>query len=459
MKETFNLVDQPWIPCITATGALKQCGLLETLSRANELKEIRDPSPLVTISLHRLLLAVLHRIFGPESPEVWARLWQDGNGNFEAARLETYLKKPEIFSRFDLFDDKHPFYQTASLPLGETDKTTGRLIIDKETGRPKYVKPICRMAHELAYSDSMNLFAHFTDSDWETRPAGEAARWLVAFQSFAHSNLVTFEEGRTQDKSADAAPLVKSAIVLAKGESLFQTFMLNLVHYSADDEVPFTFKASKDKPAWERDDTVQADDRRYDGYLDLLTWQSRRVRLVPEQNGENALLKVSGVVMMKGWQLPGFDRYGRETMVGFLKFEKAQKGQDPWPPLGFRFGKALWRDSHALFQSVSEKSERPKVLSWIDDLRQEGLLDRKQVLLNVFGISSNTAKIFFWRHESLPLPLDYLKKDASLLESLNHVLELAEEVGKVLVAAVWLAAATTLKPGKDERKLGKKSGM
>src|SRR5207249_4299563 len=135
--------------------------------------------------------------------------------------------------------------------------------------------------------------------------AEEAARWLVAFQGFALGGLITTEEGRkTQDGSADAGQLVKSAVALAKGDTLFQTLMLNLVHYSADDEEPFPFKERADKPAWERDDETRADDRRYDGYLDLLTWQCRRVKLVPERDHEGKLLGVSGVVTMKGFQLP-----------------------------------------------------------------------------------------------------------------------------------------------------------
>ena len=77
--------------------------------------------------------------------------------------------------------------------------------------------------HELAYSDSMNLFAHFRENDWETRPEAEAARWLVTFHSFALGGLITTEEGKKkQDGSADAGQLVKSAVVLAKGENLFQ---------------------------------------------------------------------------------------------------------------------------------------------------------------------------------------------------------------------------------------------
>src|SRR5436309_116204 len=132
-KETFNLVDRLWIPCVTQAGDSVLYGLLETLSRANKFKEIRDASPLVTVSLHRLLLAVLHRVFGPESPDAWAQMWQRGEGKFDTAALEDYLKCPDVYPRFDLFDDEHPFYQTASLPLGQ---------IDEKTGRQKKVKPI-----------------------------------------------------------------------------------------------------------------------------------------------------------------------------------------------------------------------------------------------------------------------------------------------------------------------------
>src|SRR5262249_1174695 len=145
------------------------------------------------------------------------------------------------------------------------------------------------------------------------------------------------DENTRTEGSADAGQLVKSAVVIAKGDNLFQTLMLNLVHYSADDEMPFAFKAKADRPAWERDDEPRPVDRRYDGYLDLLTWQSRRVKLVAERDTEGNLLGVSGVVAMKGFQLPdGYWRYHYETMVGYIRAENAKGKQDPWPPLGFR---------------------------------------------------------------------------------------------------------------------------
>jgi CRISPR system Cascade subunit CasA len=448
VSRTFNLVDERWIPCIKPDGGVTPAGILRTLVDAEQYAEVRDSSPLVTVAVHRLLLAILHRVFGPESPEAWADLWQNGAGRFDEKKLEAYLKEPAIYSRFDLFDQQHPFYQTASLPLGPPDK---------KTRRPKFVKPIWLMAHELAYSDNMNLFAHFTENDWETRPATEVARWLIAFQAFAHSNLVTTEEGKKKEHgSADAAHLVKSAVVLAKGDNLFQTLMLNLVHYSEQDEEPFVFKASRDKPAWELDEPVRPEDRPFDGYLDLLTWQNRRVKLVPERDQTGELIGVTGVVVMRGWQLPGYLRHGRETMVGFIRAQNAPASADPWPPLGFRPDRELWRDSHALLQSVAQKSERPKNLKWLDDLRQLGYLDRAQIQIEVSGMSSSTAKILFWRHETFPLPIIYLAQDRpDLINALEDVIRLADRVEEALQHAVWRAVVTALKPAKDEQRLGK----
>lgn len=59
----FNLVDQSWIPCLLRDGGKPQeLSLRDTLIGAHEIRELCDDSPLVTVSLHRLLLAVLHRV-------------------------------------------------------------------------------------------------------------------------------------------------------------------------------------------------------------------------------------------------------------------------------------------------------------------------------------------------------------------------------------------------------------
>src|SRR6516225_3753501 len=110
MNQGFNLIDSPWIPCVTPEGAVSPQGILAALGEARRFTEIRDASPLVTVALHRLLLAILHRVFGPETPDAWEELWKAGR--FDAAILGGYLKSTRVYPRFNLFDPKHPFYQT-----------------------------------------------------------------------------------------------------------------------------------------------------------------------------------------------------------------------------------------------------------------------------------------------------------------------------------------------------------
>jgi CRISPR system Cascade subunit CasA len=57
----YNLIDEPWIPVIDLQGNRKQLGILDTLTTAENISVIEDPSPLVTAALHRFLLAVLYR--------------------------------------------------------------------------------------------------------------------------------------------------------------------------------------------------------------------------------------------------------------------------------------------------------------------------------------------------------------------------------------------------------------
>src|SRR4051794_14370177 len=109
---SFNLVDEPWIPCLLVGGEARELSLVNTLLRSTEIREVFDPSPLVTVALHRLLLAVLHRSFGPDNLAAWAELWR--HGEWDRAALETYLGQWR--ERFDLFGAEWPFYQTPELP-------------------------------------------------------------------------------------------------------------------------------------------------------------------------------------------------------------------------------------------------------------------------------------------------------------------------------------------------------
>src|SRR3989337_362986 len=107
MTYSFNLIDQPWIPCVQADGQVSELSLSETLSQAHEVRGLQGDSPLETAALYRLLLAILHSALrGPASRAEWTALWQAGR--WDTHRLQAYLQPWR--HRFDLFDSHRPFY-------------------------------------------------------------------------------------------------------------------------------------------------------------------------------------------------------------------------------------------------------------------------------------------------------------------------------------------------------------
>jgi hypothetical protein len=137
-------------------------------------------------------------------------------------------------------------------------------------------------------------------------------------------------------------------------------------------------------------------------------------------------------------------------MIAFIKNQKAKGDQEAWPPLRFQEGRALWRDSTALFQSANEERWRPETLQWLDDLSVDGHLERGLVLpVDVLGLRTDRAKVLFWRHERLPLPLEYLHNDA-LVTALKGALSAAERAAKALTTAVRKLAELIVAPSADE---------
>ncbi len=426
---SFDLVERPWVPAAFDGGTLAEVGLREVLARAHEIRGIVDPSPLVTAALHRLLLAVLHRVFGPPNVDTWEQLWTAGR--LDAARIGAYLS--EWRPRFDLFDVKQPFYQAPNLGA-------------------EYAGPVSKLAHEQASGNNTTLFDHSYDGHRSRLGAAEAARLLVAHQAFAVGGLVSLEKGQDSSfKSATAAPLAGGAVAMAIGESLFETLLLNLLRYDCAAGAPIPC-VGKDAPAWEQPPLTAAVTRLPLGYLDYLTWQSRRVRLFPAPGPEGAV--VAGVAIMKGAQLaPESKRWDLETMMAFTEVRKPLPGADPWRTLGFDEARATWRNSTALMHSVNGGTARPRVLAWLGDLAAEGVLDRAAVVpVDLMGLSADKAKVLLWRHERLPLPLSYLDEaHPELVVALRTALEQAEQVDRALRDGVREAIRLSLSPAADHQ--------
>ncbi len=394
---TFNLIEEPWIPCTMLDGGRQTLGIQETLGEADRIGEIRGESPLVTAALHRLLIAILHRNLDIADTGSWGSLWE--RGGFDDGKLHAYFQRWR--RRFDLFDDDRPFYQTAGLDPAKGG-SSARLFFHQD--------------------NNATLFTHLAEADPPELSPAEAARWLLAFMSFDIGGTKTAENGPT---SAKAALLNKGAVVLALGDSLFQTLMLNLCRYAPEEGDPWDFDRNDDAPAWEQDEDTRPAERRPDGYVDLLTWQSRRIRLEPRESpaGDTVVRKV---VIMDGFRVPDDILHEMETMLAFRRNPRAKDNVQPWIAVSFTEGKALWRDSLALLQSIGGDVAPPKTIQWLGDLVSEGILPHSRIIpVDVLGLCSSRAKVLFWRHERLPIPTVYLY-DGDLAESLQDALELTE---------------------------------
>ncbi|WP_225931434.1 type I-E CRISPR-associated protein Cse1/CasA [Leptolyngbya sp. 7M] len=288
----FDLRKEPWIPCATAHGIYEK-SLVDVLTEAHTIRELIGDSPPVTIALHRLLLAILHRIYrGPQDTDEWGTLYS--GGLFDADKIKEYFN--EFADRFDLFHETYPFYQTTSV----RDKVKDGAVI------------------KLYFHSSNNatLFDHTSVFSPKVLTPAEAARLLVMIQAFDTGGQITGDNGAD---SAKSAPLIQSAVALIRGESLFETLMFNLHRYCGEDAAPFEFDENKDQPAWERDTPTIRGSRLPDGPIDLLTWQSRRVLLEPEQD-ENGNLIVRRSAALAGYSFPdGMEIHTKETMQAFAK--------------------------------------------------------------------------------------------------------------------------------------------
>ncbi len=406
MRPTFDLVSASWIPCTTLDGRPAELGLRETLVRAHELRELQGESPLVTAALHRLLLTVLHRVFGPEDDRVWGELWKAGQ--WDAGQLESYLAQWR--HRFDLFDTERPFYQAAD-----------------ERVQPKSVSSLI---HDIASGNNPVLFDHHTDDGGITLTPAQAARMVVAAQAFGLGGLSGLPQKFTD------ATCAGGIVFLVQGNSLFETLTLNLLPYPDQDTMQHS---PDDRPAWEMDDPFAPERVRPLGYLDYLTWQNRRVLFLPEETPRGTVVRrmtVAPALRLDNSVLDPMTHYRRDENRGPV-------------PLAFREGRALWRDSATLFQIHHTGYRPPKAFMWLSEVVDAGILGRHQTRRYLaLGMSKKQAKVFFFRSESMPLPLEYLR-ERSLVEALEQAIEMAEGAGRQLWGAARTLARLTVSPEAD----------
>ena len=334
---TFNLVKVPWIPVLDASTdlravpdapvTLRNVGLLEVLARAHEIREVCTDNPLETIALNRLLLALFIDAVSPEPDEkTWTDLWE--TGHLPEDRLAAYFTAHA--NAFDLLHPERPFYQHPQ----QLAKTPA---------------PLSKLFPAEASGNNGTLFGHEVDEQPRLLALDRVARGLICFQAAALGG------GVSTPFNLSHAPLIGRAVFWLRGKSLFEALMLNA---PPDEEARmYDDEDGNGQPTWAKPLPELHQKRPVNGYLDLLTWQARRLTLVTDT--ENDTLAAIGIYLTQGDK--DDPAAVGDPLVATVVSKKGQRF-----PYGFRADRAVWRDAHVFFNLYdSTRGEAPPTFQWL----------------------------------------------------------------------------------------------
>ncbi|GIK40702.1 MAG: type I-E CRISPR-associated protein Cse1/CasA [Chloroflexota bacterium] len=422
MTQPFNLIDKPWLPCVwKETGKHEPLSLRQVLLEAHHLSELYGDTPLTTAALHRLLLAIVYAIPWQKS---WKEMWNKGQGQFPEEAINSYFA--EWQDHFDLFNPERPFYQMTAKQFKEVKRKLEAK--SKKKVDDNGTDPVSRMAEEKASGNNTTLFDHTMDN--LTLSAAEAARRLVSIQAFG---LGGGKSGLPGESNYTAGPGTTGILFLIEGHNLFETLILNFVDEDTiSRDIP---TVGENLPIWAVKEPPRLNLLTPNGYLDYLTWQSRRIRLIPKEiEGE---LWVERMYFFPGRENP---KSVRDPLTAFEDTKKDRK------PIGLNLHRALWRNSAALLTTTMEGKERlcPASLDWIAGRVITGVVEPEYLFhYMAFGLKTNRGgSIEIQRHERMPLPLKVLAEEI-LQEKIKGAIQAAEDVGSAL-GSVELSLAINL---------------
>ena len=337
----FNLLDEAWIPVRLLDGTIADVGLLELLRRTTDIADLACELPTQSIAIQRLVLAVAYRVATPRDTRDWVRQWEDGA---PTEQMIEYLERWR--DRFYLFGGRFPFMQVADLRTAK-DSVSGleKLIADVPNGEQFFTT---RHGRALACI-----------------PPSEAARWLVHAQAYDPSGIRSGAVGDSQVKGGKGYPIGPSwcghlGLVWLKGKDLDETLVLNLIPADAAGLRGVESSTEWGACSWEAAEPENAVRGDY-SLLDpsgtprdvsiprLLTWHSRRIRLVGDSSG------VTGVVLAQGDKLAPQEMrlYEPQSLWRYSTPQPKKFKTDVYMPRKFEAGRALWRNLPGTLPTVT----------------------------------------------------------------------------------------------------------
>ena len=315
--------------------------------------------------------------------------------------------------RFDLLDSKKPFMQVADLHTSKNATADVRRIVP-EFEDDYFTLRAGNGALSLAYA--------------------EAARWLVYIQAYDYSGIKSGAVGDPRVKGGRGYPIgtgwtgaITATIIL--GSNLQETLVLNTTDKA--------LQAEDDHPVWEREPDTSAqriDPANKDGIYpkgpaEILTWQSRRVRLFPEDG------VITQVLVSNGDRIPKANANVKDDPMTPYRFSKnkSTRDLDVYYPKPLEAQRTMWRSLEPLialktdpiYDKKNRAPERPKTIDQLAYLEENGVELPKTLNVSMASMQygSNSSVVDISISTRIELPLELLPQSA--VDQRQAVLNLA----------------------------------
>jgi CRISPR system Cascade subunit CasA len=419
MLETkFNLLDEPWI-MVRHGVKVKEVSLKNVFRHASEYQGLAGELPTQDAAILRVLLAVLYGTFtrakqDGEFIEIkdygdalgrWKELWS--KGSFPADLIDQYLETYR--DRFWLFHPGAPFFQVAGIKTSD--------------GK---VNPVAQIVAHVPSRAERRFFTELSGDATRSLTFAQAARWLIHLQAWDYAGKKASVEGGTPN-GGGTGWCGKLGIVYPVGANLFETLLLNLMFADSSSKL-----IDFGSPVWETaPKTAAKKTLTPKGYVELLTWQSRRARLFYEGDRVTGVISSYGDVFEK-------ENLFIEQMSGW--HDSSQKGQG-YIPTTHSASRSMWRDLGALLPKFKDKDDkestirRPGVLDWLSEL---GISET--ININAVGYEYGSMQGVVTE-----LISDSLKLNARLLTELGrdwakNIINWLNDTERAVGALGWLAS-------------------
>lgn len=398
----FNLLDEGWINVVTDyKGTTKPVGMKEFFENAHNYIALAGDTPTQDFAVMRFLLAVLHTVFSrydadgnayemlemndrmqpKEEPEedleeyedllmdTWKDLWN--KGKFSKV-VNEYLEKWR--DRFNLFDDKYPFYQV-------TEKEIDVSKINKSAPSEVLGKNINRRISESANKIALFSPKYSSDLNKEKMSQDEVARWLLTFQSYSGlSDKVIF--GKEKYK-ASKGWLFDLGGVFLSSDNLFKTLLLNLQLKNFSNKIQ--------KPCWafspEEVVQKQMSFEPIDNIAELYTVWSRAV-CIKDYSPENAF----SMSIVKLPEVIHEDQFLEPMTI--WRYNTTGDNKEKFTPRKHQMNKSMWRSFGLITETESEenpdpknKKRKPGIIDWMNKISD--FVDDKIIKINSISMEDD----------------------------------------------------------------------